>query len=133
MDCQRCGGAVRTFELDGHEALVCEDCGYLGVPVEHRVEPREDETWGEALARFRAERGGATVDDVVESDKGTGTDVAMAPTDDEASDGADTVTCRVCGQRYKVITASHLRTHDMTTEEYREEFGEDVALRPGAE
>lgn len=38
------------------------------------------------------------------------------------------VECRVCGERFGAITYSHLQTHEMTVDEYRSEFGEDVPL-----
>lgn len=48
----------------------------------------------------------------------------------ETNDTEETVTCRVCGKQYKAITVSHVRTHDMSIEEYRDEFGSDVTLWP---
>jgi hypothetical protein len=45
----------------------------------------------------------------------------------------DEVVCRVCGDSFAAITHPHLQTHDMTIAEYREEFGEDVSLRPEEE
>ncbi|ERG89002.1 MAG: ROS/MUCR transcriptional regulator protein, partial [halophilic archaeon J07HX5] len=49
---------------------------------------------------------------------------------EETGDTDETVTCRVCDQEYKAITEPHLQTHGMSTVEYRNEFGEDVPLRP---
>lgn len=40
------------------------------------------------------------------------------------------VVCRECGNEYKAITASHLRTHDMDMDEYREEYP-DAPIRSG--
>jgi DNA repair exonuclease SbcCD ATPase subunit len=40
----------------------------------------------------------------------------------------ETVRCRVCGTSYGAITHSHLQTHDMTVEEYRAAFGDDVPM-----
>ncbi|MBS1263131.1 MAG: 30S ribosomal protein S3 [Methanonatronarchaeales archaeon] len=39
------------------------------------------------------------------------------------------VECLECGGQYRQITGSHLSTHDMTMEEYREKHGEDVRTR----
>ncbi|MBS1262930.1 MAG: DNA-directed RNA polymerase subunit E' [Methanonatronarchaeales archaeon] len=47
----------------------------------------------------------------------------------EEARAAERVECLECGELYKQITGSHLSTHDMTVEEYREKHGEDVALR----
>ncbi|PTD94313.1 30S ribosomal protein S3 [archaeon SCG-AAA382B04] len=40
------------------------------------------------------------------------------------------VICRVCGNEYKAITASHLRTHNMDMDEYQEEYP-DAPIRKG--
>ncbi|ESS11772.1 MAG: hypothetical protein A07HR60_01831 [uncultured archaeon A07HR60] len=40
------------------------------------------------------------------------------------------VQCNVCDEYYQAITQPHLQTHDMTIQDYREEYGEDVPLRP---
>ncbi|AFK19401.1 gas vesicle protein GvpC [Haloferax mediterranei ATCC 33500] len=48
--------------------------------------------------------------------------------DDETPE--DMVQCLVCGEYYQAITEPHLQTHDMTIKKYREEYGEDVPLRP---
>lgn len=53
MECPRCGADLARYVFDGHETVACEDCGYLGVPVEHSDGYREVESWEEALARFR--------------------------------------------------------------------------------
>lgn len=50
--CPRCGGPVEGFELAGHEASVCPDCGYIGVPVDHGSDREDPESWGTALERF---------------------------------------------------------------------------------
>jgi chromosome segregation ATPase len=42
----------------------------------------------------------------------------------------DMVECLVCGEYYQAITEPHLQTHDMTIQEYRDEYGDDVQLRP---
>ncbi|MFB6113969.1 MAG: hypothetical protein ABEJ58_07700 [Halodesulfurarchaeum sp.] len=57
MKCPRCGDSLTVLTLDGHEAVVCESCEYVGVPTDHRTpERREGESWDEALERFRSER-----------------------------------------------------------------------------
>ncbi|WP_248897927.1 hypothetical protein [Haloplanus halobius] len=52
MDCPQCGGTLTTYALDGQEASVCEDCGYVGIPAEHRGDSRHVESWDDALRRF---------------------------------------------------------------------------------
>lgn len=70
-----------------------------------------------------------------ERSRGTKIPVTTPASDDDeaeslgrepAEDG--TVVCRVCGESYGAITHSHLQTHEMTIEEYRAEFGDDVPL-----
>lgn len=52
MTCPRCGGDIEEYALSGHDAQICEGCGYVGVSVEHQHEPMEFESWDEALERF---------------------------------------------------------------------------------
>lgn len=68
MDCPRCGAALTRYALDGREALGCDDCGYIGVEVDHHVERREDETWAEALARFERQQDERTDESLVDGE-----------------------------------------------------------------
>ncbi|AGN02904.1 hypothetical protein L593_14850 [Salinarchaeum sp. Harcht-Bsk1] len=56
MECPRCGGEIETYSLAGHDADICESCGYVGVAVEHQSEPEEFESWTDALERFYEEQ-----------------------------------------------------------------------------
>lgn len=75
-----------------------------------------------------------TAEDVVQTDVsgGVSDEATEETTAGEIPDDVpeDKVACRVCGDVYNAITHPHLQTHDMTIAEYREEFGEDVPLRP---
>lgn len=53
MDCPRCNRSLITYTLDDRATFVCEACGYVGVPADHRADRTPNETWAEALARFR--------------------------------------------------------------------------------
>ena len=53
MECPRCDSPLERYALDGREAVVCADCGYVGVPIEHRGEHRRSESWNDAIRRFR--------------------------------------------------------------------------------
>jgi len=53
MECPRCGSTLERYALSGREAVLCEDCGYLGVAIDHESEPREVESWAAAFERFR--------------------------------------------------------------------------------
>ena len=52
MECPRCDRALERYALAGREAVYCDACGYIGVPVEHRGELREVESWDDAISRF---------------------------------------------------------------------------------
>lgn len=60
----------------------------------------------------------------------TETAEANGDTTVEAETADDMVECLICGEYYQAITEPHLQTHDMTIQEYRDEYGEDVQLRP---
>ena len=51
MECPRCGNDLERYTLDGREAVSCGQCGYVGVPVEHRGEQYVVESWEDAIAR----------------------------------------------------------------------------------
>ena len=52
MECPRCDRPLERYALGGREAVSCDRCGYIGVPVEHHGELREFESWDDALSRF---------------------------------------------------------------------------------
>ena len=58
MKCPRCGGNLSTFALGGANAtaVVCESCGFSGVPASHRPEGGEPESWDRAIERFDSDR-----------------------------------------------------------------------------
>jgi len=58
-----------VFSLGDSSAPTCEDCGYVGVPADHRPERDEAESWDEALGRFR-EQGEAPTDETVAVEAG---------------------------------------------------------------
>lgn len=82
MDCPQCGGAVVTYSLEGHDARVCEDCGYVGIPADHRGEAQAPESWEVALRRFfeRHDSGGV-------GPRGAGGDASESGRD--GGDGSD--------------------------------------------
>lgn len=55
MDCPQCDGSLRSYSLDGHEASVCDRCGYVGIPADHRGDETTTESWADALRRFYAD------------------------------------------------------------------------------
>jgi len=54
MRCPRCGGTLATFALEGKEkrAMVCETCGFAGIPASHRPEGESVESWDQVVERF---------------------------------------------------------------------------------
>lgn len=66
MSCNRCGGSLNTYELQDRVSIVCEDCGFIDVSVEHEPPRRPSESWTEAFARFyekATDESDITVDD----------------------------------------------------------------------
>lgn len=96
MECPRCPGELDRYALAGGEAVVCDGCGYVGVPVEHRGEPREIESWDEAIRRFRESGSPATErtrgDDGIASTPFADLEPAVVPVDSDGEDTEDAAT-----------------------------------------
>lgn len=124
----------------GTDAIDADTVDAAGDAVESTAEAVEDglESTADAVdedaasdGENGAERGGGAGetgsdagDDGDESRDGDG-----GSDSDESRDGdGEGVRCRVCDERYEAITPSHLATHDMTVEEYRERYDEDAVL-----
>jgi hypothetical protein len=54
MRCPRCEARLVTFafETNDESAVVCESCGFAGIPASHRTDSEESESWDQVLARF---------------------------------------------------------------------------------
>lgn len=54
MNCPRCDDTLVTFALEVSErsAVVCESCGFTGIPASHTGDRREIESWEQAMGRF---------------------------------------------------------------------------------
>ncbi|MFB6105822.1 MAG: hypothetical protein ABEJ70_02505, partial [Halobacteriaceae archaeon] len=93
MDCPRCGGPTTDYTLGGRSASVCEDCGYVGVDVDHGSEVPRRESWTDAIRRFRTGVGDDPRDDDAtavsddESDDGRGNEKTDGEHGDEKTDG----------------------------------------------
>lgn len=70
MDCPQCGGRLATYALGGDEAVICEDCGYVGIEADHHGTPVEIESWTDALRRFYDQH--ATPDEIPHADRSSG-------------------------------------------------------------
>lgn len=126
MECPRCDRPLERYALGGREAVYCQGCGYIGVPVEHRGELREVESWDDAVSRFHevnrvragtVETGEDPTPAVLLEDvdkEPTPTVVRVETPDDPVPEGAgangavdadaegadDGVTCDVCGKHF---------------------------------
>lgn len=54
MRCPRCDASLVTFVIQSADqsAVVCESCGFAGVPTSHYPDERDAESWKQALERF---------------------------------------------------------------------------------
>lgn len=54
MRCPRCNGGLTTYTVEASDrsAVVCESCGFAGVPASHRPERTDDESWEQAVEQF---------------------------------------------------------------------------------
>jgi len=84
MECPRCGGSVIVYQLGDRESYVCGDCEYVGIEIDHEAEPRELESWDEAMERFRERF--ATVDGERAAADGEGLTPAFVRADGETGD-----------------------------------------------
>ena len=53
MECPRCDEDLEAYRLGGREAVICRDCGYVGIETDLHPESTEVESWSEAIQRFR--------------------------------------------------------------------------------
>jgi transcription elongation factor Elf1 len=136
MKCPRCGNELERYTLDGRETVSCANCGYIGVPVEHRGEHARVETWAEALDRApdAAHIESVTVESVEESDTlelvfNTGLrdeappeptivridrpDPALASALEAVDGNEERFTCEVCGAEFDTESQlyGHLAVH----------------------
>jgi hypothetical protein len=90
MPCDRCGGAIETYELDGRNAQSCRECGYVDVPVRHEPERGDSESWDDAISRFQKRFADVTVSETdLPGEEPAVEDPSDQPTDtsEEASSG----------------------------------------------
>jgi hypothetical protein len=121
-------GSTRETEADAEPGNAEADAGTPGDEEAVELEVGEPEH-------------GSTEPEVEQPDAGAGESEGAGEaeaaekepqTDREEAEGTreDMVRCRVCGEYYQAITEPHLQTHDMSIQEYREEYGDGVPLRP---
>lgn len=113
-------------EATGQDESVAEDSIPIDVSTDESpaagVEANEDPGEAGGVTTESEEDAEPTEDKIIETDHSDSTGV------DPVADGL--VQCLICGEYYQAITEPHLQTHDMTIQDYRDEYGEDVPLRP---
>jgi len=70
------------------------------------------------------------LDSEIEEDVETEEEPEKETEEETKSEEPEYVECRECGKEYKAITGSHLDTHDMDMDEYKEKYP-DAPTRPG--
>ena len=88
MDCPRCGGTLTVYRLAETETVACEDCAYVGVPVDHTSAAERAESWTEALSRFYEQHRSDTPVDEVVTREGVPRPDAVRPVFEDASASA---------------------------------------------
>lgn len=131
MECPRCGSALERYALQGREAVACESCGYIGVPVEHHGTLAEFESWDDAIDRFQrsnpVEAGTvetsdddptpAFLDDEANDANGEASPTVVrieeTPAEDVVGDANGRVACEVCGKSFdeQAQLNGHLAVH----------------------
>lgn len=104
MECPRCGEPLDRYALAGRVAVICESCGYVGVPVEHRGAEGPLESWDDAVSRLAASEPPASATVETSSEDPTPSFV-FEPVDA----GSSRVACGVCGEIFD--TQSQLNGH----------------------
>lgn len=51
-ECPRCQTTLERLSLGEVTTVACNRCGFADVPVEHRAEWQESESWQDAFNRF---------------------------------------------------------------------------------
>jgi len=94
MPCDRCGGRLVEYELQGRVSTVCEECESIDVLVEHEPQSRPSESWDEALDRFHERSQQSDDADAAVATRTTETEQDPDPapsganTDDQSGDGS---------------------------------------------
>jgi len=90
MDCPRCGARLTRISLNGDlQSVYCERCRFADVESDHTKASTGEETWDDALRRFRTATAGGAPDD--DDDAEAVSDADGDPADDPArGDGPET-------------------------------------------
>jgi predicted flap endonuclease-1-like 5' DNA nuclease len=60
MDCPRCGAALTRISLGGARSVYCEQCRFADIESDHTRVSAGEESWDDALRRFRTATTGET-------------------------------------------------------------------------
>ena len=99
MECPRCGARLARISLGNRRSIYCEECRFADIESDHTRASDGEETWDDALRRFRTAHANETADRADDNDT------------DATSDGAPVETVHGIGPAY----ADQLDTVGVTT------------------
>lgn len=89
MECPRCNASLSRYSLAERTVSVCEDCGYVGVDVDHASEPSPEESWSDAIRRFHDRFADeSSVDSPTADEDGTDDDATVGGPDEDGARAA---------------------------------------------
>ncbi|MFB6090395.1 MAG: hypothetical protein ABEJ97_04985 [Halobellus sp.] len=91
MECPRCGRPLTTITIAGGdgEAAYCEHCRFSGVTSEFEPSPESEESWEEAIDRFRESTGANAGEADTEARAGEGSDASEDGREAEPESGGE--------------------------------------------
>ena len=124
MPCDRCGGAMDTYELDGRDARSCRECGYVDVPVRHEPEGGHRESWDDAISRFYERFADVTVSENDQSAEGT---ADGSPDETSPEDSPEDTAVEEPSAEASTTDAADETSTDTTDETSTSDASEDVS------
>lgn len=79
MECPRCGARLTRISLGNRRSVYCEECRFADIESDHTRASDGEETWDDALSRFRTAHAGETAD--AESDGSDGANLPVETID----------------------------------------------------
>lgn len=127
---KHCGQPAKEI-VDEGKAVAKKQLGTIGVSV--RIIPEDAQLPDQVNIKEPEE----TVEEEIEITKEESeepeeelSEKTEEKTEEQEEPEEERVVCRECGEEYKAITVSHLRTHGMDMDEYREKYP-DAPIRTG--
>ena len=79
MECPRCGARLTRIALGDRRSVYCEECRFADIESDHTRASAGEETWDDALSRFRTAHAGEATD--AESDGSNGASLPVETID----------------------------------------------------